>query len=119
MESKYPERRFMRLKAPGIPGQSSTITLVEPAPNMAPTPENHGVLGAIHAVDPKRAAMIQERLKVLIARDSEFFDWIEKDPANATLFARDPVAGIRAALPDLPPDFFEDWGAAPPGIKRV
>ena len=109
----------MRLQAPGMPGQSSTITLVEPPPDVAPTPDNHGVLAAIHAVDPRRAAMIQERLNVLIARNGEFFEWIEKNPANATLFAKDPVAAIRAALPDLPAGFFENWGAAPPGIKRV
>lgn len=109
----------MRLKGKHPSGQPYTITLVEAAPEMVATPENHGALAAIHAVAPKRAAMVQDRLKTLIGYNSQFFDWIEKDPANGTLFANDPVAAIRKALPDLPADFFENWGEVPGAIKHL
>jgi hypothetical protein len=45
----------------------------------------------------------------LIARNDTVMSWLEADPAHAALFASDPVAGLREALPDLPPDFFDSW----------
>ncbi|MFC5826077.1 hypothetical protein [Nonomuraea insulae] len=41
--------------------------------------------------------------------------WLEAGPANAALFAADPVAALRRAQPDLPEDFFDGWRAGTSG----
>ena len=75
----------------------------------APLPENHGIIAQLAQKNPQRAERVRARVNDLIAHNHAFFVWLERTPENSGLFARDPVAALRKALPDLPADFF-DWG---------
>jgi hypothetical protein len=110
-----PDQRFAQLKhADPKLGEVTTTFLSAPASlaapaGQAPRAAAHPALAGIAADDPQRAARIQAGMHQLIARNDTVMSWLGADPANAALFASDPVAGLREALPDLPPDFFDGW----------
>jgi len=109
-----PDRRFVRLRHADADQQHVTTTFVSADASRPPTLETNGVLAGIAETDPARARLILERLRTLIAHNHEMMTWLEADGGNAVLFARDPVAAVRQALPDLPADFFEGWGTVEP-----
>jgi len=86
------------------------MILLGALPDDHPTPENNGILAQVAQVDPARAQRLAARVQELIARNGAFFAWIEATPEHGALFVNDPVAAIKQALPDLPKDFFDDWG---------
>jgi hypothetical protein len=69
----------------------------------------NGVLADIAKRDPRRAERICTGMQQLIGRNDAVMRWLEADPANTALFATDPIAALRRALPDLPEDFFNGW----------
>jgi hypothetical protein len=105
-----PTRRFVkgRHALEGVP--VFDMILLGALPDDRPTPENNGILAGIAQADPVRAQRLATRLRELIARNDALFAWIEAKPEHGALFINDPVAAVRQALPDLPPDFFDDWG---------
>jgi hypothetical protein len=104
-----PARRFVQLRhADPIPGSATTTFMSAPA-GARPDPATHGVLADLAMRDPRRAARVQDRLQFLISRNEAVMAWLEANPANSALFASDPVAALRRALPDLGPDFFDGW----------
>jgi hypothetical protein len=105
-----PTRRFVkgRHALEGVP--VFDMIILGALPNDRPTPENNGVLAQIIQTNPARAQRLTSRLQELVARNDAFFDWIEAKPEHGALFINDPVTAVRQALPDLPPDFFDDWG---------
>lgn len=110
---RFPDRRFVRLRLEVEQHPAATVTITAADPGEQPSADDHDILAGIAAADPARAAMVTERIRRLIGREAEFFDWLEKDPRNSALFVRDPAAAIRAALPDLAPDFFAGWDGRP------
>jgi len=44
--------------------------------------------------------------------------WIEKDPAHAVLFAQDPLAALKQALPDLPANLLTRDAQPVPALGR-
>jgi hypothetical protein len=108
---KLPPGRFVKLKmrVPDIPAGVTMVFLPAPATSSVP---NNGILAEIDRVDPARGKLVAERLGELIARNDEVFRWLEASPRHTTLFAVDPVAALREALPDLRADFFDGWKGA-------
>ena len=104
-----PARRFVQLRhLDPIPGSATTTFMSAPA-GARPDAATHGILADLAVRDPQRAAQVQDRLQFLIARNDTVMAWLEADPANSALFAGNPVAALRRALPDLGPDFFDGW----------
>ena len=54
---------------------------------------------------------LHERKALLAKRNNEVMAWLERSSAHTQLFARDPQAALRLALPDLPADFFDGWSS--------
>lgn len=109
-----PDRRFAQLRHadPMLGGArlgGATTTFLSAPAGKRPDPATHGLLADLAARDPDRAIRVQDRLQHLIARNDAVMAWLEADPANAALFASDPVSALRRALPDLGPDFFDGW----------
>ena len=87
-----PEPPFVRLR---LPNGTKQCTLTFSAPPLA-------------ASSPSRPRL-HERKALLAERGAEVMAWMERNSAHTQLFARDPQAALRLALPDLPDDFFQGW----------
>ena len=104
-----PDRRFVRLRLREEVHPSATMTVLISDPQAPPAIDNNGVLAKIAETDPARATRVQNGLLALIGREAELFAWMESTPENAFTFVEDPIGAIRAAIPDLPADFFAGW----------
>jgi hypothetical protein len=104
-----PDRRFVRLRHADPVSGSATTTFMSGPAGARPDPATHGVLADLAVRDPQLAARVADRLQFLISRNDTVMAWLEADPANSALFASDPVAALRRALPDLGPGFFDGW----------
>ncbi|NRQ36888.1 hypothetical protein HII36_34375 [Nonomuraea sp. NN258] len=107
--TSVPDQRFVRFRQPGTrAGAVVTLTFLSAPDGGAPSgdPPYDDVLARL---DPRRAERIRAAMRLLVERDDAVMSWLEADPANAALFAADPVAAVRRAQPDLPEDFFDGW----------
>lgn len=112
--NEYPQQRFVRLRHGKAEHTNVTTTFTGVEATAALAVEGHGLLDAIASADPDRAQLVRGRLHQLMTHDHAVMTWLEASPDNVTLFAHDPVAALRQAIPDLPADFFEGWGTLPP-----
>jgi hypothetical protein len=100
------DRRFARLRHPDSPsGAVSTTFLAAGHPDAA----DHPVIADLAQRDPERAARVTESLNRLLAHEESVLAWLASDPSHTALFARDPIAALHQALPDLPAGFFDGW----------
>ena len=105
-----PGQRFVRLRHPDSPAGAVTATFA--ASGTRPEAAAHPVVAELARHEPERAERVAHGLDHLLSREPEVLTWLEADPAHPALFAADPLAALRRALPDLPAGFFDDWRQA-------
>lgn len=102
-----PEQRFVRLRNADSPSGAATTTFLAAAGDV--DAEKHPLVLDLAQRDPARAARVAEGLKQLLGREHEVLTWLEADASHTALFAREPAAALRQALPDLPAGLFDGW----------
>lgn len=101
--------RRVTLRLPDSASGGQYFTVRTQPPGATPTPANHGALAHLATTDPARAERLTGHHATLMAREAEFFAWLEADAGHTHSFLADPAAALAAALPGLPAALLADF----------
>lgn len=97
-----------------------SLTFVRTLTRTAPNVEAYFGNGAAGAhFNAGQQQTIAKALDRLIAREDEVFAWLEASEANRSLFARDPEAAMRAAVPDFDFTILQELRALAPALRAT
>jgi hypothetical protein len=99
---KPADLKFSRLRMRVAHPSAAHFEVREGGPHREQKAEENGIIAHLLATRDPRADKAARLWAVLVARDAEMMAWIEKDAGHALLFAYDPLAAVKQALPDIP-----------------